>query len=46
VGYGIRVGALLGPEGAIFGGLVGLTFGIVSAAIIIFEKDKTYEREL
>ena len=46
MGYGIRVGALLGPEGMIIGALLGATFGIVSTAIISNERDKKYEREL
>ena len=46
MGYGIRIGALLGPEGALIGALAGATFGIISAIGIITKNRRTYKEEL
>jgi hypothetical protein len=46
MGYGIRIGALLGPEGAVIGAIAGATFGVISAAGIIIRNHLTYKEEL
>jgi hypothetical protein len=46
MGYGIRIGVLLGPEGAVIGAIAGATFGILSAVSIIYRNHQTYKEEL
>ena len=46
MGYGIRIGALLGPEGALIGAIAGATFGVISAFGIINKNRQTYKEEL